>query len=88
MGVIRALEAAGFEAGDDVEIGGVVFELRPRREMSRYVVKLGSSIVAHDDGAVRVDVLERVCAQVAGARAARATRSSSSARARSPAACA
>jgi GTP-binding protein len=27
MGVVRALEAAGFEPGDDVEIGGVVFEL-------------------------------------------------------------
>jgi GTPase len=29
MGVIRALEAAGFEPGDDVEIGGAVFELDP-----------------------------------------------------------
>jgi GTP-binding protein len=29
MGVIRALEAAGFEPGDDVEIAGVVFELDP-----------------------------------------------------------
>ena len=29
MGVIRALEGAGFEAGDDVEICGVVFELDP-----------------------------------------------------------
>jgi GTP-binding protein len=29
LGVIRALEAAGFEAGDDVEIGGVVFDLDP-----------------------------------------------------------
>jgi GTPase len=29
MGVVRALEAAGFEPGDDVEIGGVVFELHP-----------------------------------------------------------
>jgi GTPase len=29
MGVIRALEAAGFEAGDDVEIAGIVFELNP-----------------------------------------------------------
>jgi GTP-binding protein len=29
MGVIGALEAKGFEAGDDVEIGGVVFELDP-----------------------------------------------------------
>jgi GTP-binding protein len=29
LGVIRALEAAGFEPGDDVEIMGVVFELDP-----------------------------------------------------------
>jgi GTP-binding protein len=27
--VIRALEAAGFTPGDDVEIAGVVFELDP-----------------------------------------------------------
>jgi GTP-binding protein len=29
MGVIAALEGAGFRPGDDVEIGGVVFELDP-----------------------------------------------------------
>jgi len=29
MGVIAALEREGFEPGDDVEMGGVVFELRP-----------------------------------------------------------
>ncbi|MGH2842019.1 MAG: Obg family GTPase CgtA, partial [Solirubrobacteraceae bacterium] len=29
LGVIRALGAAGFQAGDDVEIGGVVFDLDP-----------------------------------------------------------
>jgi GTPase len=29
MGVIRALEAAGFEPGDDVEIAGMMFELDP-----------------------------------------------------------
>ena len=29
IGVIRALEEQGFEPGDDVEIGGVVFELDP-----------------------------------------------------------
>jgi GTP-binding protein len=29
MGVIAALESGGFEPGDDVEIGGVVFELDP-----------------------------------------------------------
>ena len=27
IGVIRALEEEGFEAGDDVEIGGVLFDL-------------------------------------------------------------
>ncbi len=31
IGVIRALEAAGFEAGDEVEIAGVAFELDPNR---------------------------------------------------------
>ncbi len=29
MGVIDALDAAGFEFGDDVEIGGVLFDLDP-----------------------------------------------------------
>jgi GTP-binding protein len=29
IGVIRALEAAGFEPGDDVEIAGTIFELDP-----------------------------------------------------------
>jgi GTP-binding protein len=29
LGVIRALEAAGFAPGDDVEIAGIVFELDP-----------------------------------------------------------
>jgi GTP-binding protein len=29
LGVIRELEAAGFESGDDVEIAGVEFELDP-----------------------------------------------------------
>jgi GTP-binding protein len=29
LGVIRRLEAAGFEPGDDVEIAGTVFELDP-----------------------------------------------------------
>jgi GTP-binding protein len=29
LGVIAALEARGFEPGDDVEIGGIVFELDP-----------------------------------------------------------
>lgn len=30
MGVLAALEAHGFEPGDDVELGGIVFELDPR----------------------------------------------------------
>ena len=29
LGVVKALEAAGFEPGDDVEIAGIVFELDP-----------------------------------------------------------
>ncbi len=29
LGVMRALEAEGFEAGDEVEIGGVEFDLDP-----------------------------------------------------------
>jgi GTP-binding protein len=29
MGVIRALEQAGFKPGDDVELAGTVFELDP-----------------------------------------------------------
>ena len=29
MGIMRALEAEGFEVGDDVEIAGIVFELNP-----------------------------------------------------------
>ncbi|MCW3064905.1 MAG: GTP-binding protein Obg/CgtA [Solirubrobacterales bacterium] len=33
IGVIRALEAQGFEAGDDVEIGGIEFELDPSAPM-------------------------------------------------------
>jgi GTP-binding protein len=35
MGVIHALEAAGFRPGDDVEIGGAVFELDPGRRSGR-----------------------------------------------------
>ena len=29
MGVLRALDEAGFQPGDDVEIAGVLFELDP-----------------------------------------------------------
>ena len=29
IGVIRALEAEGFEAGDEVEIAGIAFDLDP-----------------------------------------------------------
>ncbi len=31
IGVLRALEAEGFEAGDEVEIAGVLFDLDPDR---------------------------------------------------------
>ncbi len=33
--------------------------------MGRYVVKLGSNIVAQDDGALRAGVLEHICAEIA-----------------------
>jgi GTP-binding protein len=33
MGVVRALEAEGFEPGDDVEIAGTVFELDPGAQL-------------------------------------------------------
>jgi GTPase len=35
LGVIRALEAHGFSPGDDVEIGGIVFELDPGMPFQR-----------------------------------------------------
>jgi GTPase len=35
LGVIRALEAQGFEPGDDVEIAGIVFELDPGMPFGR-----------------------------------------------------
>src|ERR1700750_1369406 len=38
--------------------------------MARYVVKLGSSIVAEDNGDLRADVVARICAQVAARAAA------------------
>ncbi|MGH2943496.1 MAG: glutamate 5-kinase, partial [Solirubrobacteraceae bacterium] len=38
--------------------------------MARYVIKLGSSIVAEDDGELRAAVLERICAQAAARHAA------------------
>ena len=39
LGVIRALEAAGFEPGDEVEIAGVDFELDPiRGDLGGHVV--------------------------------------------------
>src|SRR5918994_1150055 len=38
--------------------------------MARYVVKLGSSIVAEDSGALRAEVLARVCDEVAARHAA------------------
>ena len=33
--------------------------------MARYVIKLGSSIVAEDSGELRADVIERICAEAA-----------------------
>jgi glutamate 5-kinase len=42
--------------------------LRP--QMGRTVIKLGSAIVATDEGELRADVLERICAAVAAARQA------------------
>ena len=35
MGIISALEAQGFEPGDDVEIAGVMFELHPGQSQRR-----------------------------------------------------
>jgi GTP-binding protein len=35
IGVLRALEEAGFEPGDEIEIGGVTFELDPAEEEPR-----------------------------------------------------
>src|SRR3712207_2150954 len=32
--------------------------------MARFVIKLGSSVVAHDDGSLRAGVLARVCEEV------------------------
>ncbi len=42
----------------------------PARAVGRYVVKLGSNIVARDDGSLRDDVLEHICAEVAQRHAA------------------
>ncbi len=38
--------------------------------MARYVIKLGSSIVAHDSGELRADVIQRICAEAAARHAA------------------
>ncbi|MEA2138237.1 MAG: glutamate 5-kinase, partial [Solirubrobacteraceae bacterium] len=38
--------------------------------MARYVIKLGSSIVAEDSGALRADVIERICGEAAARHAA------------------
>ena len=97
IGVIRALEEAGFEPGDEIEIGGVSFELDPvaspskvehdappapparagpgagRNKLSRMrriVVKLGSSVVAGNDGELRMDVLAAIADQLAEQHAA------------------
>ena len=72
IGVLEALEAEGFEPGDEVEIGGVTFELDPGSRgvvpgnklqlMRRIVVKLGSSVVADGDGAPRARGARARCA--------------------------
>ncbi len=36
-----------------------------RGPMARYVIKLGSSIVAEDAGELRAEVIERICAEAA-----------------------
>src|ERR1700712_3883056 len=38
--------------------------------MARYVIKLGSSIVAEDSGELRAEVLKRICAEAAARHAA------------------
>ena len=38
--------------------------------MGRFVVKLGSNIVAQDDGSLREEVLQHICAEVAERHAA------------------
>ena len=73
IGVLAALRSAGFEPGDEVRIGELAFELLPgsavgphaKKDPMTVVAKLGSSIVADDDGALRAAVLDSVCAQVA-----------------------
>ena len=56
IGVIRALQEQGFEAGDDVEIGGVAVraDVLDCRGWPA-VIKLGSAIVATDDGELRAE---------------------------------
>ena len=77
----RRSRSAGFEPGDEVRIGEEAFELDPRLTRltlaptgrppflhsppMTVVAKLGSSIVAAEDGELRADVLDAVCAQVA-----------------------
>ena len=73
IGVLAALRSAGFEPGDEVRIGELAFELLPgsavgphaKKSPMTVVAKLGSSIVADDDGALRSAVLDSVCGQVA-----------------------
>ena len=75
--MIAELQRAGFERGDEVVVGELEFELDPpcataaaapvdpTLRVMTVVAKLGSSIVAGDEGALRGDVLDGVCAQVA-----------------------
>ena len=79
IGVIAALEAAGFEPGDDVEIGGVVVRAGPRsravaaascRHVHAASIKLGSTHRRRRRGELRADVLARSATQAAALHAA------------------
>ena len=78
MGVIRALEDAGFEPGDDVEIAGIVFELDPDSRRAMPATSSSSVRASSPTSPARCarDVLDRVCATVAARHAARRRRSS------------
>src|SRR4029079_14885659 len=59
MGVIGALERAGFEPGDDVEIGGIVFELDPASGPSHAVCRREARLVDRRRGHRRAAAVRR-----------------------------
>ena len=73
MGVIAALEAKGFEPGDDVEIGGIVVRARSRRRRSKLRGvdarrRRQAGLVDRRRGrgrAARSSVVARICEEVA-----------------------